>query len=116
MSAGVDEFEVVVEAVNEEQGGGQEVEGLVESDYEMDNEPVATGEKGSQWVNFDFGFGVADAQQVRDSDTDCGDSNDLRSVHSEEEGRACNDAFNVKTDMEDPMFKIGWSKILFTAN
>lgn len=62
MSAGVDEFEVVVEAVNEEQGGGQEVEGLVESDYEMDNEPVATGEKGSQWVNFDFGFGVADAQ------------------------------------------------------
>ncbi|XP_022851077.1 uncharacterized protein LOC111372890, partial [Olea europaea var. sylvestris] len=78
----------------------------------MEHEPVAIGEAGSQRVNFGFRFGVSDAQQVRDSDTDYGDSDELKSIQSEDEcttsrNRAFNDAFNVRTVMEDPEFRIG---------
>ncbi|XP_022873194.1 uncharacterized protein LOC111392160 [Olea europaea var. sylvestris] len=78
----------------------------------MEQEHVGTAEVGSERVNFDFGFGVSDGQ-VRDSDTNYGNSDDLRSIHSEEEGntasrkRAFNDAFHVRTDLEDPVFRKG---------
>ncbi|XP_022880927.1 uncharacterized protein LOC111398230 [Olea europaea var. sylvestris] len=78
----------------------------------MEHEPVATGEAGSQRVNFDFRFGVSDTQQVRDSDTDYEDSDELKSIQSEDEcttsrNRAFTDGFNVRTNMEDPEFRIG---------
>ncbi|XP_022862880.1 uncharacterized protein LOC111383052 [Olea europaea var. sylvestris] len=91
----------------------EKVEGLVESDYEREPEPVDNTEVGSERVHFDFGFGMLNEQLVRNSDTDYEDSDDLRSIYSEEEGnraskmRASNDALNVGTNMEDPVFKTG---------
>ncbi|XP_022886518.1 uncharacterized protein LOC111402448 [Olea europaea var. sylvestris] len=80
---------------------------------EPEPEPVDTAEVGSERVHFDVGFGMSNEQPVRNSDTDYGDSDDLRSIYSKEEGnrasrrRASNDTFNVGTDMEDPVFKTG---------
>lgn len=68
--------------------GGDEAEDLMKFDYEIQQEqdPIATTKDGNQMVNFYFGFGIPDEQQVRYSDIDYGDSNDLQSIHSGEKG------------------------------
>ncbi|KAL2457511.1 Uncharacterized protein Adt_46328 [Abeliophyllum distichum] len=91
-----------------------EVKELVESDYEIEEEHQDTTEDENPTINFDFEFGTTNRQQVRDSDTEYGDS--LQSVYSEEKAetsskkRTILDAFNARTDMEDPAFKKGKSE------
>lgn len=83
---GVEVDEVEVEAHNDgKQRRKNEVEGLVESDSEMEERLVSNAETKNSRVNFDFGFSVADEHQVRSSDTDYGDSNELRSIDSTNE-------------------------------
>ncbi|KAL2465700.1 hypothetical protein Adt_41551 [Abeliophyllum distichum] len=49
----------------EEDSSEEPQNGLVESDYEMEDEHVIAGEVGNENVNFDFGFGVLDGEEVR---------------------------------------------------
>ncbi|XP_022899371.1 uncharacterized protein LOC111412677 [Olea europaea var. sylvestris] len=66
-------------------------------------------------MNVDFVFGFINEQEVRDLDTDYSDSNELRSLDSddeeEEEGpsqkRIRREVFNPRIDMEDLIFKVG---------
>ncbi|KAL2489581.1 hypothetical protein Fot_42873 [Forsythia ovata] len=63
-----------------EQVRGESDEVLVELDYEVDEELPATTP--AKKVNYDFGFGTIEGQEVRADDTDYRDSDELRSLSS----------------------------------
>lgn len=63
------------------------MESFVESDYEVEDEQSASNEPPMKTakLDFDFGFGFYDGQEVKDGDTDYRDSNELQNLDIEED-------------------------------
>ncbi|XP_022894136.1 uncharacterized protein LOC111408628 [Olea europaea var. sylvestris] len=109
----IESHDGVNEVQNEEQQGVELDNVLIDSDCEIDEEPVDNAGVDHPKMNVDFGFGFINEQEVSDSDTDYSDSDELRSLDSNEEGeegtsqkRIRREVFNPRIDMEDPIFKV----------
>ncbi|KAL2522570.1 Uncharacterized protein Fot_26493 [Forsythia ovata] len=91
-----------------EDGRPDEDDILVKSDYEMDEPHVEPTNDNN--VNIDIGFGEFFEGSGRNSESDYGDSDELKSLDSEGElpkRRRTRDEFNPRVDMVNLQFKTG---------
>ncbi|KAL2487948.1 hypothetical protein Fot_41240 [Forsythia ovata] len=95
-----------------------ENDNLVDSDYEMNEGNVyQTQLTRDTKVNIDTRFGDLHEYAVQDTDTDCGESDELECLDNDEElpssKRSREFEFNARVDMSNPQFKNGTAYIIY---